>query len=164
MWKGKREAERVILLTPGDIRLINPILEVWNVFARAVPVHFLRFLALFWQNWYLHPVIKQIIRLRVINNIELDFLPGTSVDHSEVEPLSVSISIDIILHHEIILIIVYFLGEKQIATLEATFKQQCSVLIALKSVDVWLYLFNFCLSHFDQVFSDLLLVVRHYLC
>jgi hypothetical protein len=57
------------------------------------------------------------------------------VEHSEIEPLGVAVSIDVVLHKQIVVAVTYFLGKKQIARLKPTLKQQGHVLCALQLVN-----------------------------
>ena len=78
-------------------------------------------------NRHLHAVVEHRISLVVIQDIKLDWHSTCCVGDSEVEPLGVSLSVDVVLHEAVVLLVTDFGGEVQIATFEARFEEQCLV-------------------------------------
>lgn len=110
MFKCILEGQRVIMVTEDVVRLLpNVILKIPDILAVFMPA-FVSGLRLFLRvDRHQHPIVKQRIGLRVIDNVELHCLLGLCTHHSEVEPLGVALSIDIILHDQVVFIFAQFL-------------------------------------------------------
>ena len=66
-----------------------------------------------------HPVIVQRVRFRQVKYIEFDCEALECVSNAEEIPLSVTICVDIVLKHEVVLLITDFHCSKQIPSLES---------------------------------------------
>lgn len=71
---------------------------------------------------YFHAFVVQTIRLGKVQNIELHFQSSPRVRAPEEIPLSVTIRVDIVLKHKVVLIVTHFHRCKQISSLEPTFE------------------------------------------
>jgi hypothetical protein len=110
MFKCILEGQRVIMVTEDVVRLLpNVILKIPDILAVFMPA-FVSGLRLFLRvDRHQHPIVKQRIGLRVIDNVELHCLLSLCIHYSEVEPLGVALSIDIILHDQVVFIFAQFL-------------------------------------------------------
>ena len=58
---------------------------------------------------YFHTVVEQTVRLRIIQYVELHFVISFGILDSEEKPLCVTLRVNIILHHQIVLAVANFL-------------------------------------------------------
>ena len=76
----------------------DSILSVFYVLTIFVPTNGFLFSFLLTVNWNLHPVIKKTVWLWKIKYIEFYRSVRSCICNSKIEPLCVSLSVDIILH------------------------------------------------------------------
>ena len=77
---------------------------------------------LLWISEHFHALIIETFRFKEIEHVELHFCPFSCVWDAEIEPLSVSLRIQIILKNKVVLFIWKFMCQLEISTLETAFK------------------------------------------
>lgn len=108
--------ERTCVEVLGECEVLaDLVLKVGDIGAAVVPSKLLLLGLLLTVDSYLHAVVEHRVRLVVIQDVELDWQARTRVLHTEIEPLSVAMSIDIVLHEAVVLLIAHLSRQKQIA-------------------------------------------------
>ena len=103
MFKCILKSQCVVMLTENVIRVFpDMILKIPDIFAIFMPASISSLRLFLRVDRYPHPIVKQRVGLRVIYNIEANSLLRLSIHYSEVEPLGVALSVDIILHDQVI--------------------------------------------------------------
>lgn len=110
MLKSIGECECVVALAVVVYIFADAIHEVRNISAVLVPADAVLLCFFFTVNRNLHPVIKQAVRLGVVDYVKLDSLASSRVHYSEVEPLGVARGVDVVLHHAVVFRVRDFLG------------------------------------------------------
>ena len=80
------------------IALAYTIFKVLNVCTTFIPSLLCPSSFKFRVNCNFHPIVEHRITLRVILNVEFDWVISSRILHSEVKPLGVAFGIDIVLH------------------------------------------------------------------
>ena len=113
--EGVSEGERVVaalvaseVLVDVGIFLAVVVLEVAEVLATSAPALLLGLelgllLLSLGVDQHLHAVVVQTLRLDHVQHVELDLLALLDVGHPEVEPLSVTLGVDVVLQNEVVL-------------------------------------------------------------
>lgn len=111
--EGVGEGEGVEVLCE-DVVFADAVLEVSEVGASLVPA-----LALLGEllrvNADLHAVVEHAVLLGVVLHVELDAVTLLRVAHSEEEPLSVALRVDVVLHEQVVLLVGQLLSQEQVA-------------------------------------------------
>jgi len=76
----------------------NRILKVANICTASMPTHLLLFCFFLTIYGYFHTIIEHRVIFVVIHNVKLNVMGFSSVLNSEIEPLSMTLRINIILH------------------------------------------------------------------
>lgn len=87
----------------------DPILKVGDVVTFSCPAQLVRLCSFLGVHCDLHSVVKHGVTLCVVEKVEFHCLAGSGVHHPKVEPLCVALSVDVVLHHQIVFRIRYFL-------------------------------------------------------
>lgn len=131
------KSQRVIKTTSF---LLQCVLEVDDVWAVAIPTNSVAIMRLSFFGWIeqrLHSLVVRTLRFHQIDNVELVSREFPDIWNFEVEPLSVSSCIMIILQNQIVLVVSYFDRTSQVAIFKPRFKYQCRVFIVFFLVE-WL--------------------------
>ena len=92
------EAQSVVCSVQIERLFSNIVRKVLNVIATFEPRSFLVLKFQTWINRNFHSIIKETIWLRIIDDVELDLLALLHILDPEIKPLSMPLSVDIILH------------------------------------------------------------------
>jgi len=104
-----------VLLICVDCVFPNRVIRVPYVVALLDPANASLSRSLLRVNCDLHSIIEQGVWLAVVQNIELDCLPGSGVLNPKKKPLGVTLSVHIVLHQQIVLGVRHLLGQIQVA-------------------------------------------------
>lgn len=105
------ESQCVIMFTEYVVGLLPDLtLKVLNIIAISMPACIVKLLTFFRVYWHFHTKVKQRIWLRVVEDVEFDCFARSRIHHSKIKPLGVALSIDIILHPQIVFKLAQFLG------------------------------------------------------
>ena len=88
------------------------ILEVTNISAVPTPPNLLIFCLFFTIDGNFHSVVEHGIAFVMIHYVEFNTVAFSSILNSEIKPLGVAFSIDIVLHKTIVLYVGNFLSQK----------------------------------------------------
>ena len=103
-----------VLLICIDCVFPNRVVRVPYVVTLLHPAYASLSRSLLRVNSDLHSTIEKRVWLAVIQNIELDCMPGSSVLHPEKKPLGVTLSVHIVLHEQVVLGVRHLLGQIQV--------------------------------------------------
>lgn len=108
--------------------------DVGYLLSDSVPTYAFGFFDLIGEAKDLHAVIVERIGFGEVEDVELHFLSGFRVAHSEKVPLSMSVCVDVILQNKVIFNVRHLDGRKKIARLKPRFKKQSLIIRSLQLV------------------------------
>ena len=94
------EGKRVVVLGDNSARsylLSEVVPKVFDLSATSVPLHLTFFLSFLAEHKNLHPVIVQGITFAQVEHVEFHALAFCGVANLEIEPLSMPVSVDVVL-------------------------------------------------------------------
>jgi hypothetical protein len=97
-----RKSQRIIFLVRETITvdlIANVVLVVADLSAYAMPAKLVLFSQVVAVGEHAHSLIVKTVRLGQVYNIEPDFVAFPRVRHFEEKPLSMAISVDVVLQH-----------------------------------------------------------------
>jgi hypothetical protein len=110
MFKSMDKCECVkVLLEPSNHFSLKIIFIIINLFPDSMPTNVLFLFLLLRETQYFHTVVVKRIRFSQVDYIESVFLPLFEIMNSIEKPLSVTISVDIILQNQIVFILGYLI-------------------------------------------------------
>ena len=131
MLKRVRKRGRVVVLI--KYAFSDSVLAVRDVRASSVPSHAILFLGFLLRiNCDFHAIVKHRVNLGVVHDVELDGQTGSRILYSEVEPLRVTLGIDVVLHETVIFLIAHLLRQVQVATLKPRLEQQGAIIFIIR--------------------------------
>ena len=120
MLKGVSECERVVASLEVRLMLSSVVvLVVAHILSSSRPALFFIFLSKLLHSLRVaenfHAFVVETLRLDHVKQVKLNFSSFLNVSHSEVEPLCMSFGVDIVLNHQIVLLLAHFADELEIA-------------------------------------------------
>jgi len=97
------EGQGVVAFRENTNFLSNSILLVRNINAALVPADPLSITLFVAKDRHLHSIVEQRIWFGVVENVELDTLSFAGIVYAEIEPLGVSLSVNVVLHQQVVL-------------------------------------------------------------
>ncbi len=104
------------------------ILEIRDIFSTSVPTDTFIFKFFLWISQHFHPFIVEALWLKEVQHVKFYFCSLSCVLNAEVEPLSVTFGVKIILKNEIVFFLWQFVSKLKVPTLETAFKDESGVL------------------------------------
>lgn len=129
MLKSNNKSKRIMVSQPSLICISQKlILRIINIFSNSMPTKSI--IQSFFRRIrkYFHSIIIQRIRFIHVNYIKPNRYSFPRIWNPKEKPLRMSIRINIILKHQIILFIRHFHRRKQVSGLKPRLKQHCNVL------------------------------------
>lgn len=134
------ECKSIVILTIPMWFFLIVVFVIWNLRTTSKPFSILLLICFFRKAKDFHSIIVQWIRFWKIENIELNWLSFRSVSHSEKEPLSVPVRVDIILKNEVVLFIWSFYSKIEVPTFKSWFENKSLIFWTFRNVILfWRY-------------------------
>lgn len=123
-----RESQRVVTTRKPIALALEAVLMIANIAADAVPTELLWPISrVLGEAEYAHSLVVERVWLGQVQDVEFDRVPIAGVADSEEEPLRMTVCIDVVLEHQVVLVVADFHRCEQVSSFESRFKNQCLI-------------------------------------